>query len=318
MALSTVRIADTMEWTKRLSFNRHAAIGNSLEPALTSANMVMQTVLGPPFTWWWNNKELSFTCSTTPKVSSAITFVSVAGGMVTLTVANNFNAGDLVLVSGLTVATWLNGQLLTIDTANATTVVAPLNVRLTAAWSFADSVGVITAQTTQDYTVLAPSFSHIEHASLLDTSRTPSKWMELKVQNNLALDSILARPDFISPHVEDGNGYVTFRVMPAPVGNYPVSVHTQLAAPLITSINQTWSPMPDFMRYIYSWGFLSLIWAFSDDARFQIANQKFTAGLLARAEGITEEERNIFLNNWSDLTGAQQMQRQQGTQARGV
>jgi hypothetical protein len=74
--------------------------------------------------------------------------------------------------------------------------------------------------------------------------------------------------------------------------------------------------MPDFMQYIYSWGFLALIWMFADDNRFQIANQKFTAGLLARAEGLTEEERNIFLNGWNNLTGQQTMWTQQGIQAR--
>jgi hypothetical protein len=72
------------------------------------------------------------------------------------------------------------------------------------------------------------------------------------------------------------------------------------------------------MQSIYTWGFLALIWAFADDARFQIANQKFTSGLLARAEGITDEERNIFLNNWNDLTGHQNAERQQGMAARGV
>jgi hypothetical protein len=97
---------------------------------------------------------------------------------------------------------------------------------------------------------------------------------------------------------------------------YPVAVHVQLAAPLITSVNQTWSPMPDFMRYIYSWGFLALIWAFADDARFQIANTKFTAGVLARAEGLSEEERNIFLNNWNSQTGMGPQKAAQGMQAR--
>jgi hypothetical protein len=72
------------------------------------------------------------------------------------------------------------------------------------------------------------------------------------------------------------------------------------------------------MQYVYSWGFLALIWAFSDDARFGMANQKFTSGLLARAEGITSEEREIFLNAWNNLTGQQQMTTQQGIQSRAV
>ena len=317
MALSTVKIADTIEYCKKLSFNRSPVIGNNLEPALTAAQSVMDVILGPPFDYWWNNQELAFTCNTTPLVSSAITNVSVTAGEVTITVANSFAAGALVLVSGLVTATWLNGQLLVLDTATSTQVTAPVNNKTTYA-STPDTVGVLTAQTTQDYTIAAPNFSHIEHASVLDTSKVPSKWWELKVQNNLALDSTLARPAFIGPHVEDGNGNVTFRVMPAPVGNYPVSLHVQLAPPRITSVNQTWAPIPDFMQSIYTWGFLALIWAFADDSRFQIANQKFTAGLLARAEGITDEERNIFLNNWDELTGHQIAVRQQGMQARGV
>jgi len=303
-----------MEWAKKLSFNRLSAIGNNLEPALTSANMVMQTVLGPPFSWWWNTQELSFTTSPTA-YSAPITNVSVTAGIATITTANTFAKGNLIIPSNVVTATFLNGQLLIVLTANATTITAAVNITT---YASAPDTGTLTNATTQDYTIAAPAFSHVEHASVLDVTRTPANWVELKVQNNLALDSRNARPTFVGPEVEDGAGNVTFRVMPSPNAAYPVAIHVQLAAPLITSINQTWGPMPDFMQYIYSWGFLALIWAFADDARFQIANAKFTAGLLARAEGLTEEERNIFMNNWNMQTSQATGKMQQGSQARGV
>lgn len=313
MAISTVTISKTMEWAKKLSFNRLSAIGNNLEPALTSANMVMQTVLGPPFSWWWNTQELAFTTSPTAN-SATITNVSVAAGIATITTANTFAVGNLVIPSLLTTATFLNGQLLIVlPGSTASQILAAVT---TTTYASAPDTGTITNATTQDYTIPAPAFSHIEHASVLDTSKTPVQWMELKVQNELALDSRNARPMFVGPHVEDGNGNVTFRVMPSPNAVYPVSIHVQLASPLITSINQTWAPMPDFMQYIYSWGFLALIWAFADDARFQIANAKFTAGLLARAEGLTEEEKNIFMANWNLQTSQVSGKTQQGNQAR--
>jgi len=248
MALSTNTISTTIEWAKKLSFNRNPVIGNSLEPALSSAQMVMDTILGPPFTWWWNATEVTFTCN--PSVPT--------------------------------------------------------------------TVGGLTATTTQDYTTPTSSFSHIEHVSVFDINQTPPKWIELEVKNNLSLDSNPDRPRFISPEVEDGSGNVTWRVMPAPDVNYPIAIHIQNVAPRIISINQTWSPIPDFMQYVYNWGFLALIWAFADDPRFQIANQKFVAGLLARAEGISDEERNAFLNAWHNLTGHEQMEAQQGMQMRGV
>ncbi len=312
MAISTVTIQDTMNWAKRLSFNRLSAIGNSLEPAKTAAQMVMDVILAPPFEFWWNTQELSFTTSSTA-YSAPLTNVSVTAGIATINTVNTFAVGNLVIPSAVATATFLNGQLLIILTATPTQITAAVT---TMTYASAADTGTLTNGTTQDYTIAAPAFSHIEHASVLDVTRTPPNWVELKVQNNLALDSRDARPTFVGPHVEDGNGNVTFRVMPSPNGAYPVSVHVQLAAPRITSINQTWAPMPDFMQYIYSWGFLALIWAFADDSRFQIANSKFTAGLLARAEGLTEEERNIFLNNWNAITGSGPQKGAQGMQAR--
>ena len=248
MAISTVTISDTIEFCKRLSFNRNPVIGNSLQPALGAANMVKQIILGPPFSWWWNNEEVTFTCN-----------------------------------------------------PSAPTV-----------------VGTLTATTTQDYTTVTSEFSHIEHASIFDINQTPAKWIELEVKNNLALDSNPDRPRFINPHVEDAAGNMTWRVMPAPDKNYPIAIHIQKAASLVTSINQTWAPIPAFMHYVYNWRFMALIWAFSDDPRFAIANQKFVAGLLARAEGISEEERNAFLNAWYNLTGQDQAKSQQGTQLRAI
>jgi hypothetical protein len=314
MAISTVTISQTMEWAKKLSFNRLSAIGNNLEPALTSAQMVMDVILAPPFEFWWNTQELAFTTSPTANTST-ITNVSVTAGIATITTANTFAAGNLVIPSAVTTATFLNGKLLILLTATATQITAAVD---TQTYASAADTGKLTNGTTQDYTIAAPSFSHIEHASVLDVTRTPPNWVELKVQNDLALDSRDARPTFVGPHVEDGNGNVTFRVMPSPNAAYPVSIHVQLAAPRITSINQTWAPMPDFMQYIYSWGFLALVWAFADDARFQIANAKFTSGLLARAEGLTEEEKNIFLANWNNVIPQNQATRQQGVQARQV
>jgi hypothetical protein len=320
MAISSVKVADTIEWARKNAWNRRLGIGNSLEPALTSANMVMQTILGPPFMWQWNRQDVSFTCSPTAQTSS-ITNVAISGNVATITTANSWVVNQQVLVSGLTTVTELNGLLLTILTASATTITATVNLPNHSA---ADT-GTLTSPTTQDYTVAVPSFSHIEHASVYD-SKSPNtqagpgaaKWWELKVQNDLAFDSSLGRPLFVSPQLEDASGNNVFRVQPAPDKVYQVSVRVQLTPPRITSLNQTWAPIPDFMQTIYTDGFMALMWWFADDARWQQANAKFTAGLLARAEGITEEQRNIFLNNWTALTGLQNIQTQQGNQARAV
>ncbi len=314
MALTTKTIQNTIDWAKRFSFERNPVIGNSLEPALTSANMVLQTILAPPLDWWWNSLELGFTCNPTPAVATS-TVVSIVSGVVTVTAPNTFAVSSPVLPSALGVLTALNGQLLVVETASPTqfTALVPLLANGT------DTTGTFTSLSTQDYTLPVPNFSHIEHASVLDITPTgtPLKWWELTVKNNLSLESSKNRPLFLGPQTEDANGNITFRLASSPDKPYPVSIHVQLAAPAITSMNQTWAPLPDFMEYIYEWGFMALMWQFADDPRSQVANSNFKAGILARAEGLTEEERNIFLNNWEALYQNPQA-KQMGTQARGV
>ena len=314
MAISTKTISNTIDFCKRLSFNRNPVIGNSLEPALTAAQIVMQVILGPPFEWWWNNEELVFTCNPVPN-SATSTVVSISGGVVTVTATNTFSVGDLVLPKNFVTLTALNGTLLEVATASATQFTALVNLG-----NGSDTAGVFTNITTQDYPVATPEFSHIEHASVLDLDATgkPLKWYELTIKNQLSLETSANRPEFLSPHTENGQGVTVFRVSSAPDKKYPISVHIQKAAPTVTSINQTWAPIPDYMQYVYNWGFLSLIWNFADDPRSAMANQKFLAGLLGRAEGLQEEDRNTFLNNWQNLTGLENMKTQQGVQARGV
>jgi hypothetical protein len=319
MALSTVTIADTITWAKRLTFNRNPVIGNSLEPALSSANIIMQTILGPPFDWWWNSSDVYFTCD--PTLDSATSSaVSISTGVMTVTAANDFYVGELLIGSNYGTLTELNGALIQVATANSTTFTA--NVIF---GNGTDTTGTWTALTTQDYPIAVPTFSHVKRASVYDVAQiggtgpfNPVKWYELKVQTNLALETSASRTEFIGPKSEDGNGNVTFRVFPAPDKPYPITLRILNAAPVLTSVNSTWAPIPDFMEYVYNWGFLALMWQFADDPRAGYATQKFTAALLSRAEGITEEERNIFLNNWDDLTARQGMKMQQGIQLRQV
>lgn len=313
MALSTRTIQDSINWAKRLSFNRNPVIGNSLEPALTSANLVAQVILGPPFEWWWNNLEVSFTCNPTP-VAVNSTAAAVAANVLTVTATNAFPVNAQLLISGFTGALkGLNGQIITLVTATPTGFTA--NVTFANA---SDTVGTFTNVTTQDYTVIVPNFSHVEHASVLDINPdgTFGKWMEMTTKNELALESSQNRPEFISPHVQDAStGNMTFRVFSAPDKAYPVSIHVQLVAPQFTSINQVWG-LPDFMQSVYDWGFLALMWLFADDPRAAYAENKFKAALLARAEGLTEEQKNIFLNNWEELQAGFLMKLQQGIAAR--
>lgn len=235
--LATNTLLDSMEWAKKMNFNRPSAIGNSLEPALTSANIVKQTILGAPFSWWWNSFATTFTCS----------------------------------------------------------------------------AGI------QDYVVNTPNFAWIENSAVQDPGTTNQR--QLSVKMSLAIDSVAqaSRPTFISPLNQDtSTGDVTFRLMPVPDKPYIVNQLVQQSPTLFANLSDVWGPIPDYLSYIYNWGFLSMMWMFADDPRWAMANQKFIAHLLGAAQGLEETEKNIFLNNWNGITPAQNIAIQQGYQARGT
>ena len=159
MAVSNIKISDTINWAKRLCFNHNPVIGNSLEPALTSANLVLQTVLSPPFEWWWNSEDLTFTTSPTAPAATSTSSTISATGVLTVTAANSFGVGASVLVAAFTGALApLNGQLIAIASVigvfpNYTgfTAQVPLGILGPDV-----SSGTFTSLTTQDYVVAPP------------------------------------------------------------------------------------------------------------------------------------------------------------------
>ena len=59
---STITLQDTATWS--LSYlEQQPILINGLDPALGSANLVLQTILGPPFSWPFNRRILAFSTS---------------------------------------------------------------------------------------------------------------------------------------------------------------------------------------------------------------------------------------------------------------
>jgi hypothetical protein len=125
--------------------------------------------------------------------------------------------------------------------------------------------------------------------------------MEAKI--DLSLDSTQTRPRNISAEYDNGINTVTFRLVPAPDKSYPIATTIQQKPQVITGLQATWAPIPDEYSRLYNWGFLSLMYMYADDARFQYANQKFIANLLSTSDGLSETEKNIVLNNWMAVIG---------------
>lgn len=301
---STIRLLDTMEWAKKFIANRATAIGNYLEPALTSANIIKQTILGAPFRWRWNRTMTGFV--TTPGQQDYYVFNWIANtpieaGWVLVDINGNCQRAVNFGVTGTFYPSFnptLNG--ITGDGTGSTTV----------DWI---NAGQINIEAGINY-----NFGWTETTSVQDAN---NKWWTMESKIGLDIDSIQARPRYISAQGDDGSGNIMFRVIPEPDQTYPVAITLQQNAGLFTSVYQTWNPIPDFYSDIYNWGFLAHMLLFSDDARFQWANSKFVTSLLSRNQGLTQSEINIWLANWQEITGqpiSLSIANTQGSQARGV
>jgi hypothetical protein len=126
-------------------------------------------------------------------------------------------------------------------------------------------------------------------------------------------------PAYIAPQVDDNAGNITFRVLPVPDQVYQVNVIYQKKQPaLFSTLAGTWAPIPDHYSFVYQWGFLTLILAYFNDPRWMPTSQKFVAALLGIAEGLKDEERNIFQAAWLSMVAEQQatgIKVQQGRQS---
>lgn len=79
---STATLQQTANWA--LSYlEQQPVLINGMEPALSSANLILQTILGPPFAWPFNRSILSFSASAQDTEITGLTdFGFLEGGTV--------------------------------------------------------------------------------------------------------------------------------------------------------------------------------------------------------------------------------------------
>ena len=85
--------------------------------------------------------------------------------------------------------------------------------------------------------------------------------------------------------------------------------------------NLSWAPLPDNYNSVYNALFLGEAFALVGDPRAQIYRQRGVAGLLAKSEGLSDTQKNAFMQQWMQRGYEQQagsLRIQQAVQGRSV
>jgi|HubBroStandDraft_1064217.scaffolds.fasta_scaffold15954_2 hypothetical protein len=190
------------------------------------------------------------------------------------------------------------------------------------AWRWNRAVSTFTTTAgQQDYEESIGEFGWLEKATVTDNTVSPAVVHELDVVLNLSEETIQNLPTRIAPRLDDGNGNITFRIMPPPDRVYTVTLTYQLAAGLFKTTNDTWAPIPDYFSHLYNTGFMAKSYEYINDSRFGPMLTTFLRQVIAANGALSDSQINIFLADQINAATTQQsalQNTQMGRQGRGL
>lgn len=168
-----------------------------------------------------------------------------------------------------------------------------------------DTAAITTVAGTTDYSVALDDFGFLEKATIFYVSTPPTGQnpnYDLEVWRNISKDTKQNRPAKLAVLLDDDNGNITFRVFPAPDQAYTIDLIYQKAPVQATVINSssgftTWAPIPDKLQYLYEQGMLAHMQMMYNQQLALSNLEIFYRSLISVAEGLTEMEKAIWLED---------------------
>ena len=318
---STIKLSQTVSLASKYIYNSPLLYTNDGELAFRAGDFVRQFILSPPFAWRWNRGfvapiqtvvgQSDYTVSIPdfgwlekayisfpPSGNNSANIITAtrSGNVVTLQLSVNpttlgFTGGQTITVANSSDASFDGYQAFQISSLTSNTVVY-------------NQIGT--------NSVATGGVLINQNAAIPGTLKT----LELEVKSPLAVESVLGQPAFISSVADDNNGNITFRIMALPDQVYTLNIIYQRSAPTFSKLSDTWSPIPDYLSYLYTSGFISMAYEYKGDERFAYSRQQFFRQVLAASDGVEDSIKNIFLE--PKLIADRQVQntQQMGTLAR--
>lgn len=194
-------------------------------------------------------------------------------------------------------------------------------------WAFNRNTQTITlSQGTQDYSETFSDFGFLERATVIPTTGSGLKQSEIKdVYNNECgpIETNQARPNALYVQLNNpATPSQSFRFVAAPDQAYTATLFYQKLPVHMTGTSSGWSGIPDVYENVYNTLFLAEMFELAgSEQKAAYYRQRGVMSLLALAEGLTDTDKNLFLEQYLGRDAqmlTRQLRTQQGNQARGV
>lgn len=302
----------TINWSQSYIEYSPMTAGTNFEPAVSIASMIRNTMLSAPFSWAWNRKE----------DSSKQTQANVQDYSYTLT---NFGYLEKASLIDSNNKIWeikdvYNTSALSKggDSQRPHAIAVIINTPGTGFtirfMGIPDDVYTIVLT----YQILSIQFASFAISSAATASGGNTVYTGVFDTNSFPVGSLASVAGFIAHTVNNG----TFKVVAVTATTLTLANSGGLIETIAaTAVNQSWAPIPDNYSNIYNNLFLGEAFASTDDTRSQTYRQRGVAALLAKSEGLTDTQKNIFAQQWlaqGRESGSVALKLQQGIQAHGI
>ena len=290
-------VVGTLNWSAASILNRPTqnVAGNLYEPALTNANWIMSTILGPPFAWQWNRVTASFTVN--------------AGQSDTLINIPNFG--------------WL--EKATATNSNLTPPIFELQI---------DTLKAASGKNNQPYWI-SPVFDDNKGNITFRLMPIPDQTYTISLtyqQSPNFITSLYGPPMVITSVNAASNGQTVYNGTISGGGgnsfagqyfqvsgfsgsatvNNGLYLCTQSSTTIIQLVNpngvavtanaivasaMTWAPLPDKFNFLYETGMLARLYTIYDRSAYLTEMQLFWRQLVGCSEGLSDTARAIFLED---------------------
>lgn len=308
-------LGQSINWASPYVQYAPLSAGTAGESAVSTATLIRNSLLNSPLTWAWNRSEDSST-STSAGVQDYTIAITDFGFLEKVSLSDDFD-------NTFEVKDIYNSKPLSKTSTSAASLARPNSCSVLSVTPGVEIVIRFISTPEAEYTINLT----YQRAAIPFTASPVSSVANAVAGNTTytgAFDATLFPTDQSAMIVGFTNAVNngTFVIVSCNSTTLVVAnANGVLETKSAYAINASWFPIPDYYSDIYNWLFLSESLAVTDDPRSQTYRQRGVAAFLAKSDGLTDAQKNAFIQQWLNYNRESQsvsLSLQQGAQARAI